>query len=84
MANGYTEQKAFRLVVKLIRAWILAIAWDRNVFHRIGARYPQAVAAAKEWDELQAALEVIESKLPAKPRKSKQAAGQEITYEDVE
>jgi hypothetical protein len=64
--KAYEETKAVRIAIKLIKTRMQAIAWDRNVFHKAGARYAQAVGAAKEWEQLEGALTVFESKLPAR------------------
>jgi hypothetical protein len=66
--NNYEEQRAYRLAVDLIKKQMQKIAFDRSMFHKVGARYPQAVQAAEEYDKLQAALNMFEEKLPT-PRK---------------
>ena len=85
--NNYEEVKAARIGVRLVKARMQMIAWDRNVFHRAGARYPGAVHAAKEWDELEAALKVFEEKIPeraGKKESEKSAQGKPGTLESTQ
>jgi hypothetical protein len=72
--NNYEEMRAYRLAVDLIKKQMQKIAFDKSMFHKAGARYPQAVAAAAEYDKLQAALQLFEEKLPAARKKVPPAA----------
>jgi hypothetical protein len=76
------EQKAYRHAVRLIKLRMQAIGWDKNVYHKVGARYPQAVSAAEEYKLLEDALAFFEKLLPKK-RKAAQPQPAELRYEDL-
>jgi hypothetical protein len=85
----YAEQKAYKAAVRLIQARLKALAWDRNACVKLRATYPQAVAAAKEYEELEGALAVFQALLPqpakrSKPGPARPAKPQELTYEELD
>lgn len=61
-----TRARAVRIAVAAMRRELRVIAFDAGVHEHYGARYPQAVAAARRKRELLAAIEQLEMELGVK------------------
>ncbi len=58
-----TRSQAVRIAVAAMRRELQVIAFDARVHDLFGARYPQAVSAAKRSAQLRAAIEELEADL---------------------
>lgn len=56
-------RRALRVAIRELKDARAALAFDRNAYERLGARYPQALRAARRSSELQAALEELRGML---------------------
>lgn len=63
------QAKAIRVAIRELKDAAAAQAFDANAYTRLGARYPQAVRAAKRTREIRAAIDELRSMLgePVQP-----------------
>lgn len=57
------SRRALRVAIREVKDAMAAVAFDANAYDRLGARYPQAVQAARRRRELREALEELRGML---------------------